>query len=191
VDALLDAAPAGVRSQILDRIATVKGVLEVGGSGSGKPGTATLRTFRWHWSAISPSSVRAGVRCGEVAGARGFARRRRDGAYGSTRPAHGKYFRPHSRRGYRFNFNVHDVSVQDLNGQLHVEQHLELDEQLSMKQAHDEVTRLETEMRTEIPEIATILTHIESEPRQLKGERRSFASPNWNSAQGYCEGVPE
>ena len=29
VDALLDAAPAGVRSQILDRIATVNGVLEV------------------------------------------------------------------------------------------------------------------------------------------------------------------
>jgi divalent metal cation (Fe/Co/Zn/Cd) transporter len=63
---------------------------------------------------------------------------------------------------------VHDVSVQDLNGQLHVEQHLELDEQLSMKQAHDEVTRLETEMRSEIPEIATILTHIESEPATIE-----------------------
>src|SRR5208337_4511794 len=68
----------------------------------------------------------------------------------------------------RFNFNVHDVSVQDLNGQLHVEQHLELDEQLSMKQAHDEVTRLETEMRAEVPEIATILTHIESEPATIE-----------------------
>ncbi len=68
----------------------------------------------------------------------------------------------------RHNFNVHDVSVQDLNGQLHVEQHLELDEQLSMKQAHDEVTRLETEMRTEIPELATILTHIESEPATIE-----------------------
>jgi len=45
-----------------------------------------------------------------------------------------------------------DVSVQDLNGRLYVEQHLELDERLSMKQAHDEVTRLETEMRSEIPE---------------------------------------
>jgi divalent metal cation (Fe/Co/Zn/Cd) transporter len=68
----------------------------------------------------------------------------------------------------RHNFNVHDVSVQDLNGQLHVEQHLELDEQLSMKQAHDEVTRLETEMRAEIPEIVTILTHIESEPATIE-----------------------
>jgi len=33
-----------------------------------------------------------------------------------------------------------------------------------MKQAHDEVTRLETEMRNDVPEISTILTHIESEP---------------------------
>ena len=30
----------------------------------------------------------------------------------------------------RYNYNVHDVSVQDLNGRLHVEQHLELDERL-------------------------------------------------------------
>ena len=68
----------------------------------------------------------------------------------------------------RHNFNVHDVSVQDLNGRLYVEQHLELDERLSMKQAHDEVTRLETEMRSEIPEITTILTHIESEPATIE-----------------------
>jgi divalent metal cation (Fe/Co/Zn/Cd) transporter len=72
----------------------------------------------------------------------------------------------------RHNFNVHDVSVQDLNGKIHVEQHLELDEQLSMKQAHDEVTRLETEMRNDVPEISTILTHIESEPATIeRGEQ--------------------
>jgi len=48
-------------------------------------------------------------------------------------PADGKYFRPCPRRGLpATTFNVHDVSVQDLNGQLHLEQHLELDEQLSM-----------------------------------------------------------
>ena len=37
-----------------------------------------------------------------------------------------------------------------------------------MKQAHDEVTRLETEIRAEVPEIATILTHIESEPATIE-----------------------
>jgi divalent metal cation (Fe/Co/Zn/Cd) transporter len=66
------------------------------------------------------------------------------------------------------NFNVHDVSIQDLGGRLHVEQHLELDERLSMKDAHDQVTMLESEIRREVPEITTILTHIESEPATIE-----------------------
>jgi hypothetical protein len=90
----------------------------------------------------------------------------------------------------RHNFNVHDVSVQDLNGQLHVEQHLELDEQLSMKQAHDEVTRLELEMRAEIPEIATILTHIESEPATIERGEEIVREPELEqAAERNCEGV--
>ncbi len=63
----------------------------------------------------------------------------------------------------RNNLTVHDVSVQDLKGKLHVEQHLELDETLSLKNAHDVVTRIESEMRSDVPEISSILTHIESE----------------------------
>jgi len=68
----------------------------------------------------------------------------------------------------RHNLNVHDVSVQDLRGQLHVEQHLELDERLSLKEAHDRVTALEAELRDEVPEISSILTHIESEPATIE-----------------------
>jgi divalent metal cation (Fe/Co/Zn/Cd) transporter len=68
----------------------------------------------------------------------------------------------------RNNLMVHDVSVQDFGGRLHVEQHLELDERLSLKQAHDEVTRLEAEIRDQVPEIASILTHIESEPATIE-----------------------
>ena len=68
----------------------------------------------------------------------------------------------------RHNLNVHDVSVQNLRGQLHVEQHLELDEQLPLKDAHDRVSLLETEIREEVPEIASILTHIESEPATIE-----------------------
>ena len=68
----------------------------------------------------------------------------------------------------RNNLNVHDVSVQDLRGKLHVEQHLELDEQLSLLQAHDRVTTLESEIRGEVPEISSILTHIESEPSTIE-----------------------
>jgi divalent metal cation (Fe/Co/Zn/Cd) transporter len=68
----------------------------------------------------------------------------------------------------RHNFNVHDVSVQDLGGQLHVEQHLELDERLSLKEAHDRVTLLESEMKSDVREISSILTHIESEPATIE-----------------------
>jgi len=68
----------------------------------------------------------------------------------------------------RQNFNVHDVSVQNLHGHLHVEQHLELDEHLSLKEAHDRVTLLESEIRSDVPEISSILTHIESEPATIE-----------------------
>jgi divalent metal cation (Fe/Co/Zn/Cd) transporter len=68
----------------------------------------------------------------------------------------------------RHNLNVHDISVQDLAGQLHVEQHIELDERMTLKSAHDQVTELEADMRSEVPEIAEILTHIESEPATIE-----------------------
>ena len=51
----------------------------------------------------------------------------------------------------RNNLNVHDISVQDLSGRLHVEQHVELDERMPLKDAHDRVTRLEAEMRAGNP----------------------------------------
>jgi cation diffusion facilitator family transporter len=67
----------------------------------------------------------------------------------------------------RANLSIHDVSVQQYDGHLHVEQHLEVDETLPLRQAHDLVTKLEADMRLEIPAISTILTHIESEPATI------------------------
>ena len=66
------------------------------------------------------------------------------------------------------NLNVHDISVQDLAGRLHVEQHVELDERMTLKNAHDKVTELEADMRRDVPDIAEILTHIESEPATIE-----------------------
>jgi cation diffusion facilitator family transporter len=68
----------------------------------------------------------------------------------------------------RSNLNIHDVSVQEYNHQLHVEQHLEVDESMTLRKAHNLVTQLESEIRRDIPEIATILTHIESEPATIE-----------------------
>ena len=68
----------------------------------------------------------------------------------------------------RNNLMVHDVSVQDLGGSLHVEQHVELDERLTLIEAHDHVTALENDIRSAVPEISSILTHIESEPATIE-----------------------
>jgi cation diffusion facilitator family transporter len=68
----------------------------------------------------------------------------------------------------RSNLNIHDVSVQEYHHQLHVEQHLEVDEKMTLRAAHALVTQLESEMRREVPEISSILTHIESEPATIE-----------------------
>jgi divalent metal cation (Fe/Co/Zn/Cd) transporter len=38
----------------------------------------------------------------------------------------------------------------------------------SLKDAHDQVSRLESEIRSDVPEISSILTHIESEPATIE-----------------------
>ncbi len=68
----------------------------------------------------------------------------------------------------RSNLAIHDVSVQQYGPKLHVEQHLEVDETMPLRAAHTLVTQLETEMRREVPEISSILTHIESEPATIE-----------------------
>ncbi len=77
---------------------------------------------------------------------------------------------------------MHDVSVQDFQGQLHVEQHLELDENLSLKEAHDRVTVLESEIRQDVPEISSILTHIESEPATIEPGDELMHDADWKDA---------
>jgi cation diffusion facilitator family transporter len=76
------------------------------------------------------------------------------------------------------NLAIHDVSVQQLDEGLHVEQHLEVPETMPLRQAHEVATLLETEMRREIPAIKTLLTHIESEPATIAEAAQMAASQN-------------
>jgi len=68
----------------------------------------------------------------------------------------------------RNNVSVHDLSVQSHHGRLRVEQHVELDEDLPLLDAHTFVTALEQEILRETPEIDSVLTHIESEPATIE-----------------------
>ncbi len=169
IDALLDAAPAGTRNEIVNAVMNVKGVLEVERVRIRRAGARYFadltiglsRNVTFQRSEQVTHEVEAAVR------------RLLPGADVVVHPAARAVSSENIFDRIRgvatsSNLNVHDISIQDFNGRLHVEQHLELDERLSLKDAHDRVTELEAEMRSKVPEIASILTHIESEPATIE-----------------------
>jgi cation diffusion facilitator family transporter len=169
VDALLDAAPAGVRAKIIEAVRRVEGVIEV-------DRVRIRRAGNRYFADVSVGLARtvtfqhSGQVAQMVTGAVQSVLPDADVTVNSVPRADRKenIFDQIRAVATRHNLNVHDVSVQDLEGRLHVEQHLELDERLSLKDAHDRVTALEAEMREEVPDISTILTHIESEPATIE-----------------------
>ncbi len=169
IDALLDAAPSEVRGNIVDAVSKVDGVVEVDRARIRRSGNryfadlsiGMARNVTFQRSEQVSDAVTEAVRSilpeADVVVHSAPRAVRSENIFDRVRAV-----------AARHNFNVHDVSVQDLSGRLHVEQHLELDERLSLKAAHDRVTLLESEIRKEVPEISTILTHIESEPATIE-----------------------
>lgn len=175
IDALLDAAPAGYRGRIVEAALKINGVIEV-------ERVRIRRAGNRYFADLTVGLARNVTfqRSEQVVAAISEAVRdilpQADVVIHSVprETGHENIFDRIRAVAARNNFNVHDVSVQDLDGRLHVEQHLELDENMSLKQAHDLATTVEAEMRKEVPEISTILTHIESEPATIEsGERIS------------------
>lgn len=68
----------------------------------------------------------------------------------------------------RNNVVLHDVSIQSIDGKLHVEQHIEVAEKLKLLEAHKFVRRIEDEIRQELPQFESVLTHIESQPATVE-----------------------
>ena len=169
VDALLDTAPAGARSNIIGALRGIEGLLEVDRVRIRRAGNRYFADVSVGL-ARNVTFQRSGQVADEVTRAVHNVLPNSDVVVHSVpRPASAENIFDRVRAvATRHNLNVHDVSVQDLDGQLHVEQHLELDEHLSLKEAHDRASLLESEIRTELPEIRSILTHIESEPATIE-----------------------
>ncbi|HEV3511255.1 MAG TPA: cation diffusion facilitator family transporter [Candidatus Sulfotelmatobacter sp.] len=169
IDALLDAAPPGVRSKIYDAVSRVDGVLEV-------DRVRIRRAGNRYFADLAVGLARSVTfqRSGQlVTAVTESVRRILPDADVTVQPL------PRAQRSENIfdriravathkNLNVHDISVQQVRGQVHVEQHIELDERMSLKDAHDQVTELEADMRRDVPEIHDILTHIESEPATIE-----------------------
>jgi cation diffusion facilitator family transporter len=169
VDALLDAAPAGVRSQINDAVSRVEGVLEVDRVRIRRAGNRFFADVTVGL-ARTVTFQRSGQLVTAVADAVHRVLPDADVTVQSLPRAPGSeniFDRIRAVATDR-NLNVHDISVQNLDGRLHVEQHVELDERMTLKHAHDQVTELEANMRRNLPEISDIVTHIESEPATIE-----------------------
>jgi len=193
IDALLDGAPAGIRSKIIGEVSRVDGVLEVdrvrirrGGSKYfADVSIAMSRNVTFQKSEQVANEVASGIRTllpeADVV------------VNAVARASRGESLFDRIRAvATRNNLNVHDISVQDMHGSLHVEQHVELDERMALKEAHDRVTRLESEMRSEIPEISNILTHIESEPATIETSDGPVEAPSFESRiQSVTGAFPE
>src|ERR1022692_61033 len=188
IDALLDAAPAGVRNRIIEEVYRVNGVLEVdrvrirrGGSHYfADVSVAMSRTVTFQKSEQVSNEVAARVRAvlpdADVVVNMVSRASRQESLFDRIRAV-----------ATPNNLNVHD-----LGGSLHVEQHVELDESLSLKEAHDRVTRLETEMKEQVAEISSILTHIESEPATIETGDGLVGAPGFeHRLQQVREGFPE
>jgi cation diffusion facilitator family transporter len=193
VDTLLDAAPAGVRSRIIEAVFRVDGVLEIDRVRIRRSGSryfadvaiAMPRNVTFQKSEQIANEVSGRIRellpeADVVVNAVARASRQ-ESLFDRIRAV-----------ATRNNLNVHDISVQDIGGKLHVEQHVELDERLSLKEAHDRVTRLETEMKHDIAEISQILTHIESEPATIETSDGLLRVPRFEERlHAVAEGFPE
>jgi len=169
IDALLDAAPPGVRAQIVEAVSRLNGVLELDRVRIRRAGNRYFADLNVGL-ARNVTFQRAEQLAEEVTNTIRRVLPNVDVVVHSVpRAAGGENIFDRIRAvATRNNLNVHDVSVQDLAGRLHVEQLLELDESLNLKQGHDVVTAVEAEMRREVPEISSILTHIESEPSTIE-----------------------
>jgi len=63
---------------------------------------------------------------------------------------------------YRNQMPVHNISMHEDKGRVVVDLHLEVDDHLSLQQAHDMASHIEQDLKEDMPEINQVTTHIES-----------------------------
>ncbi len=166
---LMDQIPAETRRQIVNDVASLPGVLAVEQARVRRAGAA-------HFADLTLALPRRYTfeHTGELV-------REATDAVHRTLPDADVVVHPVPRKGRaesifdrvravaaRNNVSVHELSVQSHHGRLRVEQHVEVDENMPLLEAHNFVSAMEAEILRETPEIDSVLTHIESEPATIE-----------------------
>jgi cation diffusion facilitator family transporter len=93
----------------------------------------------------------------------------------------------------RLGVPVHHVSAYASDGRFNLSLHLEVDPALSLADAHSLATRLEDELRREIPRLARVDTHIEPSSRQVQPDQEQVRARAQVQAalQEMAEHIPQ
>ncbi len=161
LDGLLDAAPAGLQRRIMDAVNGMKGVLNtqrvrVRRSGNRHFVDVTIevpRTSSFEQAHALSDAVER--RIGEIIPADVMVHME------PRAPAGEHLFEAIRALAQKRGLAVHDLSAHQLEGQVFVELHLEVDEQLSLREAHRRATELEEEIRKLPGSQAQVYIHIE------------------------------
>jgi cation diffusion facilitator family transporter len=168
-EVLLDAAPADVRWKIMREVSEVEGVLDIEQARVRRAGSATFadltvalpRSYTFeHTNELVRATTEAVQRIVPDADVV---------VHTIPRESHTESIFDRVRAvAARKNVSVHEVSVQSIAGKLRVEQHVELYESMTLAEAHNFVTAMEAEILRDVPEVKSVLTHIESEPATIE-----------------------
>ena len=169
MDALLDAAPSGVRAELVAQVRQVEGVLacerlRVRGAGNRYFVDTIIAVER----SLPFEQVEAIANAVE-------GRIQKTLPHSDVMihteprpPRHGNLFEKAKAVAARHNLFVHEMAAHVIAGNRHLELHLEVSDSLTLRQAHDLVSRVEGEILREAPEVTTINTHIENEGAQVE-----------------------
>jgi len=174
IDALLDAAPTGLRAQLMEAVRGVDGVVscdrvrirDAGSKFFVDANIAVERTIPFdHVPAII---AEARARIGKILPDADIVI-----ATNPQAPHEDDIFEKVKWVARRSNLAIHDLLVHEVDGQLTLDLHLEVDEHNTLQQAHNQVNYLEAQIYEEVPQIAVINTHIECEGSHIETDKMS------------------
>jgi cation diffusion facilitator family transporter len=161
VDALLDAAPEGLQREISSAVRRMEGVLDVERVRVRRAGNrhfvdATVSVARTaSLEQVHALSDAIESRIGEIVPADVMV-------HTEPRAPRGEHFFEAIRAtAQRMGLSIHDLSAQQLDEKIFVELHLEVDENLSLKDAHRKATELEDSIRRLRDGSTEVNIHIE------------------------------
>ncbi|HLY60149.1 MAG TPA: cation-efflux pump [Terriglobia bacterium] len=162
VDALVDAAPAGASDQISAAVSRVPGVLNHERIRVRQSGERLFVDFQVMLESNIPfEHAQSVVKVVEAKVHELFPTADVVIRAAPREPASGDLVERIRSIAHRENFQVHDVTAYDVKGRVNVNFDLELDPALRLDAAHGQASRLEGEIKKELPQVSEVNIHIE------------------------------